>query len=108
MEFSIFAEFGIIEEAYKAYRLAACFLMVEITVNYQFNIGIFKYLFSISDNHPFLTASDLILGLVRFEASDLILGLVRFELAFWFFNWVLIKKAFTGCPVYALYLSIKY
>ena len=37
MEFSIVAEFGIIEEACKAAnRPAACFLVIEISVNQQF------------------------------------------------------------------------
>ena len=60
MEFSIVADFGIIEEAYKRfYQLAACFISIEITVNYKFAIGFFKYLFKLSDNHPLLTVSDL-------------------------------------------------
>ena len=43
MEFSIVAESGIIEEAYKAANhLAACFPMVEISVNQQFAAGLFQ------------------------------------------------------------------
>ena len=67
MEFSIVAESGIIEEACKAANHPAdCFPVVEISVNQQFAPDFFKFL-TISDNHPLLTASDLNLGLVRFE-----------------------------------------
>ena len=43
MEFSILAEFGIKEEACKAAnRPAACFSVVEISVNQQFATGLFQ------------------------------------------------------------------
>ena len=43
MEFSIVAEFGIIEETCKAAnRPAACFPVIEISVNLQFNSGLFQ------------------------------------------------------------------
>ena len=65
MEFSIVAESGIIEEACKAANQpAACYHVVEISVNQQFAAGLFQFL-TVSDNHPLLTASDLNLGLVR-------------------------------------------
>ena len=73
MEFSIVAESGIIEEACKeANHPAACFPVVEISVNQQFAAGLFQ-IPEVSDNHPLLTASDLNLGLVRFELVFFIL-----------------------------------
>ena len=53
MEFSIVAESGIIEEACKAVNHpAACFPMVEISVNQQFALGFFNFL-TISNKHYF-------------------------------------------------------
>ena len=73
MEFFIVDESGIIEEAYKAANHpAACFIMFEISVNQQFAAGQFQ-ISDVSDNHPLLTASNLNLGLVRFELGFLIL-----------------------------------
>ena len=70
MELNIVAAFGIIEEAYKAAnRTYACFPVCEISSN-QFSAGFFKFRF-VSDNHPLLIASDLILGLVRFELAGI-------------------------------------
>ena len=69
MEFSIIAEFVIIKEACKAAnRPAVYFPVVEISVNQQFVAGLFQ-IPDVFDNHPLLTASDLILGLVRFELA---------------------------------------
>ena len=42
MEFSIVAEFGIIEEDYLAKRHAACFPQVEISVNKHFAAELFQ------------------------------------------------------------------
>ena len=76
MEFSIVAESGIIEEAYKAAnRKVVCYPLAKISVNYLFVTGLFK-LPTLSDNYPWFTA------------SDLTMSLVRFELAFWLFNWI--------------------
>ena len=69
MEFSIVSEFEIIEEACKAAnRLLLASPAAEITVNQQFAAGFFKFPI-VSDSHPLLTASDLTLGLVRFELA---------------------------------------
>ena len=43
MEFSIVVKFGIIEEACKAANLpAACFPLIEISLNQQFATGLFQ------------------------------------------------------------------
>ena len=67
MEFSIVAESGIIEEACKTTNHpAACFPVLKFLSASSSLPGFFKFL-TVSDNHPLLTASDLNLGLVRFE-----------------------------------------
>ena len=76
MDFSIVAEIGIIEEACKAANrplLVSPCLKFLSTSN---SLPGFSKLMTVSDNHPFLTA------------SDLTIGLVRFELVFSLFNWL--------------------
>ena len=69
MGFSIVAEFGLIEKILQdANRPAACFPIMKFLSTSSSLPGFFKFLM-VSDNHPFLTASDLILGLVRFELA---------------------------------------
>ena len=69
MEFFIVVESCFIEEVCKvANHPAACFPVVEISVNLQFIPGFFKFLM-VSDNHSLLTDSDLTLGLMRFELA---------------------------------------
>ena len=73
MEFFIVAVSGNIEEACNAANHhAACFSVIEISVNQQFAAGLFKFL-TVSDNHPLLTASDLTLALVCFNYCFLLL-----------------------------------
>ena len=67
MEFSIVAESGIVEEAYKAANhSSACFPWLKFLSTTSSLLGFFKFMW-VSDNHPLLTASNLNLGLVRFE-----------------------------------------
>ena len=67
-------EFGIIEEAINsANRLAACSPWLKFLSNCSSLPGFFKFL-TVSDNHPFLTALDLTLSMVRFELAFLLLN----------------------------------
>ena len=67
MEFSIVSEFEIIEEACKAAnRLLLASPWLKFLSTSSSLPGFFKFL-TVSDNYPLLTASDLTLGLVRFD-----------------------------------------
>ena len=68
MEFFIVVEYGIIEEACIGAKPPRCLFhcgLIFLSTSSSLP-GFFKFVM-VSDNHPFLTASDLTLSLVKFE-----------------------------------------